>query len=140
MSLFGNVLSVLQNFLHGQPLMVELTKRFAWTGVNVPDPKESEAANMQSVVKLFDAICTAWDNAGYAPVYDNGVLQVTYCNFFLHDVAEMMGCHDFKDPTTGIPKTADEIIAYVQGADDWQELRCAGLSDDQMKIALSSIQ
>lgn len=96
-----------------------------------------------SLIKLIDALCVAWDNPSYTPVYENGALQTTYCNLFVAEVAKVMGCNDFFDPIQQRNKTADEIADWLQtepGLVHWQEMRCVGLPSDQMTMALFSIQ
>lgn len=96
--------------------------------------------NANNLIRLIDAICVAWDNPAYYPEFENGVLKKTHCNQFACEVAHSVGCEDFFDPITKSPMMADEIIRFVSGSDNWQEIRVAGLAPDQMAIALRAVQ
>lgn len=93
-----------------------------------------------NVIQLIDAICVSWDNPAYYPEFENGILKITHCNSFVNDVAKSMGCNDFHDPVTREALIADEIIRVMSSSDQWQEIRVAGLTPDQMTIALRSVQ
>lgn len=88
----------------------------------------------------MDAICVAWDNPRYYPVFENGMLITTFCNYFVCEVAKGVGCEDFFNPITENPMAADDIIRFASGSDNWQEIRVAGLAPDQMTISLKAVQ
>lgn len=92
------------------------------------------------IIQLIDAICVAWDNPDYYPVFENGVLKTTFCNRFVNDVALAMGYTGFQDHVTKQALTADNIMHVLETDPRWQEIRCAGLPPDQREMALRSIQ
>ena len=88
---------------------------------------------MPDVIKLIDTICSVYDNPDYAPVYNNGILVKTFCNFATNAIAVAMGCDDLYDTTTKLPKTADEIADLLAQSKDWIELH---VSDDPQKMPI----
>lgn len=93
-----------------------------------------------NLIRLIDAICVAWDNPAYQPVFENGELKSTSCNLFVCEVAKEVGCEDFFDPVTQRPLMADDMIRKISGSDRWQEIRVSGLPADAMTIGLKSVQ
>ncbi len=118
-------------------LSTSFTVPLEWTGYTKENRMLSTTNNL---IRLIDAICVSWDNPAYYPVLENGVVKTTYCNYFINDVARRVGCDDFLDPITNDPLMADDILRVMEGSDEWQELRVAGLPPDAMAISLQSVQ
>lgn len=91
------------------------------------------------IIRLFDAICVAWDNPAYYPEFENGVLKSTHCNAFVDEVARAIGCDDFHDTVTKEPFMADDIIHKLSSADTerWVELK---VSEETKANDLEAIQ
>lgn len=121
---------------HG--LSIKFSQRFSWTGVK----------NMRDRNELVDAILTAYDNASYAPEYQDGKLVRTYCNLAANEIAQKLGCHDLWNEAQKRPKTADEIYDFMASHSDpkktdeflWQEFQVSTLQPEFREVNFQAIQ
>jgi hypothetical protein len=87
---------------------VAFSETFSYTGDD----------EMKDLIKLIDVICEAYDNSSFIPV--NGE---THCNEAIAMVADAMGCKDLD------MKMADEIVEFLAGSADWQEVQMNQVQD-----------
>lgn len=106
---------------------------------------------MPDFAKYVDAICAAYDNTDYTPVFDNGKLIKTFCNYAVNEVARAMGCDDFIEPNTSetpLPMDADDICDFLNNNSDsdsqspkpWLEIKIDPTQPDNTKIQMGTIQ
>lgn len=96
--------------------------------------------NPSAVINIIDAICVGWDNPDYWPVFENGVLKTTYCNKFVNDVAQAVGCTDFVDKMTKEALMADDIIRVMESSPSWVKLEIHDEPQDVRENDLRSVQ
>lgn len=96
--------------------------------------------NPSLLIQLIDAICVGYDNPDYWPVFENGVLKTTFCNKFVNDVAQAVGCHDFIDLITHDVLNADDIIRVMESSPNWVKLQIHDAPQDIRENDLKSVQ
>ena len=80
---------------------------------------ETGYSRVRDIITLIDAICDTYDNSAYLPLADG----TTFCNISVSVISATMGCKDFYG------KTADEIVAFLETSQDWEEVDIAKAQD-----------